>query len=111
MKNNSDRVNTLLMHVKVHFLASGYVNKQNCRYWAPKNPHELHQRPLHSAKMTLWCAVSCYGIVDLYFLENADECSLTVNAEWYKATPKTFLRNVLHTSSLARFDVDLVLGI
>jgi len=34
-----------------------------------------------------------------------------VNAEWYKATPKTFLRNVLHTSSLARFDVDLVLGI
>jgi hypothetical protein len=110
MKNNSDRVNTLLMQVKVHFLASGYVNKQNCRYWAPKNPYELHQRPLHNAKMTMWCAVSSYGIIDLYFLENADECSLTVNAEWYKATPKTFLRNELHTSSLARFDVDLVLG-
>ena len=72
IKNNSDIANTLLMYVKAHFLVSGYVNKQNCRYWAPNNPHELHQRPLHSAKMTLWCAVSSHGIIDLYFLENAD---------------------------------------
>jgi len=95
MKNNSDTVNTLLMHVKAHFLVSGYVNRQNCRYWAP-NPHELHQRPLHSAKMTLWCSVSSRAIIDLYFLENADECSLTVNAEWYKVMLQTFPRNELH---------------
>jgi hypothetical protein len=83
------------MYVKAHFLLSDYVNEQNCRYWAPNNPHEL-QRPLHSAKMTLWCAVSFHGITDLYFLENADECFLTVNAEWFKVMPKTFLRNELH---------------
>jgi len=49
MKNNSDIVNTFVMYVKAHFLVSGYVNKQNCRYWTPNNPHELQQRPLHSA--------------------------------------------------------------
>jgi len=68
MKSNSDIVNTLLMYVKAHFLVSGYVNKQNCRYWAPNNPHELYQRPLHTAKMTMWCAVSSHGIIDLYLL-------------------------------------------
>ena len=32
------------------------INKQNVRYWADPNPRELHQRPLHSPKVTVWCA-------------------------------------------------------
>jgi len=43
VKNNSNLMNTLLMSDKAHFHVSGYVNKQNCHYWAPNNPHELHQ--------------------------------------------------------------------
>ena len=43
VKNNINLVNTLLMSDKAHFHVSGYVNKQNCCYWAPNNPHELHQ--------------------------------------------------------------------
>jgi hypothetical protein len=35
-----------------HFQLSGYVNKQNYHYWAPKNPQQLLQHPLHSDKMT-----------------------------------------------------------
>jgi len=49
VKNNSDIVNTLLMLDEAHFHVSGYVNKHNCRYWVPNNPHDLHQHPLHSA--------------------------------------------------------------
>jgi hypothetical protein len=48
-RNNSGIMNTLLMSDEAHFHVSGYVNKQNCRYWAPNNQRELHQRPLHSA--------------------------------------------------------------
>ena len=48
VKNNSDTVNTLLMSDEDHFHVSGYVNKHNCRYWAPNNTHELHQCPLCS---------------------------------------------------------------
>ena len=41
-----------------NFHVSGYVNKDNYRSWAPNNPYELHQRPLHSAKVTVWSAIS-----------------------------------------------------
>ena len=34
------------------FQFSGYVKKQNYRYWASANPQELHQRTLHSDKLT-----------------------------------------------------------
>ena len=49
VKNNSNILNTLLSD-EAHFHVSGYVNKQNCCYWALNNPHELYQCPLHSAK-------------------------------------------------------------
>jgi len=36
---NADRVfSTFLMTDEAHFHLSGYVNKQNYRYWAPENP-------------------------------------------------------------------------
>ena len=46
---------TLIMSVEAHFLLNGTVNKQNFRYWASENPHELHRRPLRSPKVTAWC--------------------------------------------------------
>ena len=38
---------------EAHFHLCGTVNKQSFRYWAPENPGELHQRPLHSPKATV----------------------------------------------------------
>jgi hypothetical protein len=37
------------------------VNKQNFRYWAKNNPRIIHERPPHSPKLTVWCAVSQLG--------------------------------------------------
>lgn len=39
---------------KAHFHLSGSVNKQNMRYWSPDNPRQLHRRPLHSQRVTIW---------------------------------------------------------
>jgi len=84
------------MSDEAHFHVSGYVNKQKCRYWAPNNPHELQQHPLHSAKVTVWCAVSSYGIIGPYCFENAKGHTVTVNAEWYGVMLGTFLHIELH---------------
>jgi hypothetical protein len=46
-------VNNFFMSDEAHFHISGYVNKQNCRYWAPANPHQLHEQPLHSQNVTV----------------------------------------------------------
>lgn len=67
---------------EAHFHLSGTVNKQNFRYWAAENPRNLHQRPLHSPKVTVWCAVSSIGIIGPYFFESED-ATVTVNAVRY----------------------------
>jgi hypothetical protein len=81
VKNNGDIVHAWLMSDKAHFRLSGYVNKQNFHFWAPNNPHELHQRPLHSARVTVYYAVSFHGIIGSYFFENVEDHTGTVNTE------------------------------
>lgn len=43
----------LIMSDEAHFHLNGYVNKQNCRYWGEQNPRQIHEKPLHSAKVSL----------------------------------------------------------
>jgi hypothetical protein len=72
------------------FSLNGSVNKQNCRYWAPTNPRPLHERPLHSPQVVVWCAISAQGITGPYFFEGDDSVSVTVNAELYNHMLETF---------------------
>ena len=72
------------------FSLNGSVNKQNCRYWAPTNPHQLHKWPLHSPQVVLWCAISAQGVIGPYFFEGDDGVFVTVNAERYNHMLETF---------------------
>jgi hypothetical protein len=72
VNNNCNIVNSLLMSDEAHFHMSGYVNKQNCQFWAANNPHELHQCPLQSVKFTVWCAIFSGGIIGPYFFEDKE---------------------------------------
>jgi hypothetical protein len=67
INQNQEHVNNLLMSNKAHFYLSGFVNKQNFPYWSATNPIELHERPLHSSKVTVWCTISSFGIIGPYF--------------------------------------------
>ena len=71
---------------------------QNFRYWAQENPRELHQRPLHSAKVTVWCAISKFGVIGPYFFEE-NGSSVTVNSETYFAMLESFLEQKLEELS------------
>lgn len=62
-----DDLAVIITSDEAHFHLDGHVNKQNCRYWAKENPRELHQKPLHSQKVTVWCALSKVGIIGPYF--------------------------------------------
>ena len=84
-------IHNLWMSDEAHFHLSGYVNKQNYRYWADANPHQLHERPLHSEKVTVWCAISSSGIIGPYFFEDANERAVTVTSERYVHMLDTFL--------------------
>lgn len=74
---------------EAHFHLSGCVNRQNMRYWSGINPRELYQRPLHSDRVTVWCALSRVGIIGPYFFEE-DNRTVTVNSERYMAMIENF---------------------
>ncbi|GFV62292.1 DUF4817 domain-containing protein [Trichonephila clavipes] len=53
----------ILFSDEVHFWLNGYVNKQNCRIWSEANPQVYVETPLHSEKLTVWCALWAGGIL------------------------------------------------
>lgn len=90
----------LVMSDEAHFHLDGYVNKQNFRYWSNANPQELHERPLHSAKVTVWCAVTKKCVIGPYFFEE-DGRTVTVNHERYLRMLESFLIPELKRKRLA----------
>lgn len=93
----------IMMSDEAHFHINGYVNKQNCRYWADTNPRALHQSPLHSDKVTVWCGVSKVGIIGPYFFENEREQVVAVNSQHYVNMIEEFLLPQLEENN---FDMD-----
>ena len=86
----------LMMSDEAYFHLDGYVNKQNCLFWAAENPPELHQRPLHTAKVSVWCGISKVGIDGPYFFEE-EGVTVTVTSERYVEMLRNFLRPQLRS--------------
>ncbi|GFT34609.1 uncharacterized protein TNCV_4125551 [Trichonephila clavipes] len=53
----------ILFSDEAHFWLNGYVNKQNCRIWSEANPQVYVETPLHSEKLTVWCALWAGGFL------------------------------------------------
>jgi hypothetical protein len=51
------------------FHPSGYVNSQNAHIWASENPNAMHEEPLHSEKIGVWCGMSRRRIIGSIFKE------------------------------------------
>jgi len=83
----------IIMSDEAHFHLSGEVNKQNLRYWASENPLNIHEKPLHSERVTVWCAIGISGVIGPNFFEDENGATVTVNAERYiHMLNNTFLR-------------------
>ena len=81
----------ILTSDEAHFHLSGFVNKQNFRYWADENPQNLIEKPLHSERVTVWCGIGTIGVVGPYFFEEEGRC-VTVNSDRYSDMLLNFLK-------------------
>jgi len=102
MLNDDGVINTVLMTDEEHFRLSGYVNKQNYRYWAPENPQEFHQRPLHSERLTVRCGTASFGVLGPYFFEENEGAAIIVTSKLYVAMLRNFCE-----PELRRHGIDL----
>lgn len=90
--STATRLCNIFFSDEAHFHIGGYVNKQNMRYWSASNPKEFHEKPLHSPKTTVWCAISGNGIIGPYFYDRGE----TVNSQRYCAMLDNFFIPALH---------------
>src|ERR1700729_1872081 len=73
------------------FWLSGYLNKQNCRFWCENNPQQIYEKPLYPLKVTVWCGLWYGGIIGPFFFQNEAGDAVTVNGERYRQMLRHFL--------------------
>ena len=67
---------------EAHFHLDGQVNSKNNIFWGSSRPDEVNETPLHSQKVTVWCALSMKGIIGQLFFEESGQ-TVTVTKERY----------------------------
>ena len=79
------------MSDEAHFHLDGYVNKQNYRFWNTENPRNIHEKPLHAQKVTVWCGIMNSRIIGPYFFEDDNGVTTTVSGENYRKMLQEYL--------------------
>jgi hypothetical protein len=64
VNEHSDVIRQVVMSDEAHFVLPGCVNEQNR---SGANPNELHVKPLHSQKGTVWSGIFAFGIIGPLF--------------------------------------------
>jgi hypothetical protein len=60
LNEHSDVNRQVIMSDEAHFELPGCVNKQNR---SGANPNELHVKPLHSQRGTVWSGILAFGVI------------------------------------------------
>lgn len=79
----------VLLSDEPDFNLSGSVNKENFPCWCADNTKEIHEKPLRSDKVTVYCDVSEMGIIGSYFFKEGNR-GVTGNSERYIAMIQNF---------------------
>ncbi|GBM84745.1 hypothetical protein AVEN_64886-1 [Araneus ventricosus] len=65
-----------------HFCLNGHFNTHKCQIVSAENPHTIHEKPLHSDKVIVWCGFKAAFIIGPYFFKEItangiQTCSVT----------------------------------
>ena len=80
---------------------NGYINEQNCHICVAENPEVIIKKPLHSTRVTVWCAFWSGGVTGPYYFLKEAENFVTVN----RLKDDFYSMLSLHGHAGLRFDV------
>ena len=105
----------ILFSDEAHFHLSGYVNRQNMRFWGDENPHHAVEGPKTRAKVTVFVALSQdSGLIGPYFFEDDDGKTETIKTDNYiklikqKVIPALKRKGVYEIRSFSRMELQLI---
>ena len=89
---NQNFIHSIWFSDEAHFHLDGTVNSQNNRIWSDNKPETAQEKPLHSSKVTAWCALSSQGVIGPLWFQDSNKKTATVNQERYQAVLEQFWR-------------------
>lgn len=90
MEEDEDWIDNVWFSDEAHFHLDGHVNSKNTVFWGSNAPDMVLQRPLHSQKVTAWCAMNSKFIIGPYWFEDDHGRTTTVNQENYRSVIHKF---------------------
>ena len=51
------------------FKLNGSINRHNCTYWGPENPHVMVDHHVNLPGITVWCGLSSRGLIGPFFFD------------------------------------------
>ena len=76
--------------MKLIFIYPGLLTNKISVIGLPQTPQNF-MRPLHRSKVTVWCAISSFGIISPYFFEDERERAVNVTGPRYIHMLENFL--------------------
>ena len=76
---------------EAQFKLNGTVNRHNCVYWAPENPHVHVEKEVNLPGLNIWCGLSLRGLIGPFFFEG------TVTGQVYLDMLCTSILPAIHT--------------
>lgn len=78
IRNDGEFFNYVLFSDEATFHSTGILNRHNCHYWAPVNPHWMGQIDnQHRWSLTVWCGIINGYLIGPYFFDGM------INGETY----------------------------
>ncbi|PNF38153.1 hypothetical protein B7P43_G14557, partial [Cryptotermes secundus] len=92
---NVDFVSKNVWFDEATFKLNGTVNRLNCVYWAPENPHIHVDRAVNLPGLTVWCELSYRGLTGPLFFEGTVNTPINRHLS-AKLVLQTFILLALH---------------
>ena len=69
LKQETGLLDKIIWSDESEFRLNGVVNRHNCCYWAPSNPHQQIPIAEHAPGVMVWCGLTSAGIIGPYFFD------------------------------------------
>jgi hypothetical protein len=69
VQEDGEFVKKIVWSDEAQFRLNGTVNRHNCVYWAPGNPHIHVDKAVNLPGLNVWCGLSTRGLIGPFFFE------------------------------------------
>ncbi|CAM1299642.1 Uncharacterised protein r2_g956 [Pycnogonum litorale] len=68
-EENEDFSTKIVWSDEATFKLNGSINRHNCTYWGPENPHVTVERHVNLPGIAVWCGLSSKGLIGPFFFD------------------------------------------